>query len=279
MAADRIHSARSADGTVIAGHVSGDGPPLVLVHGSLEDGRTCWQAMLPLLRAHFRCYLPSTRGRGLSGSATDLTPQRRLEDVVMFVESIGEPVLLFGESDGGALALGAAAATGAVRAVAAYEPTVFEVADPELQSTLEATIPSVAEAVEGNQLTEAAEIFSSLIANDDELAALSASGYLEEAGRYMPNFLSELEQATASDAPGPTDPSRLTSISVPTLLMFGTHTELRDWFSRGVHRVAELVTDSETREITGAGHFGVALNEHTIADQLTRFFTRGRVAP
>lgn len=274
MATERTHSVLSPDGTEIAGQVRGVGPPLVLVHGSLEDGQSCWQDMLPFLRERFTCYLPSTRGRGLSGDSTDFAPQRRLEDIVAFVDSIGQPVFLFGESDGGALALGAASRTDAVHAVAAYEPTVFEVADERLQATMEAIIPAVAHAIDHNNLTEAAEIFTSMIATDDEIAALSASGYFKEAGRYMPVFLGELEQDAASNDPGPTEPSHLATITVPTLLMYGSQTKLRDWFSRGVRHVAQHVSESETREISGAGHFGVALQPRAIAEHLTRFFTQ-----
>ncbi len=175
MDTDRTHRVRSADGTEIVGDVTGDGPPLVLVHGSLEDGRTCWRAMLPFFEQEFTCYLPSTRSRGRSGAATDLSPQRRLEDVIAFVDSIDQPAFLFGESDGGALALGAAAVTD-VEAVAAYEPTVFEVADGQLQATLDATVPNIVQAIERDDLTAAAETFSRMIANDGELASLSASG-------------------------------------------------------------------------------------------------------
>jgi pimeloyl-ACP methyl ester carboxylesterase len=273
MAPDRTHAARSADGTEIVGDVRGEGPPLVLIHGSLEDGRTCWRAMLPILERRFTCYLPSTRGRGRSGSAGDLRPRRRLEDVVAFVESVEPSAFLFGESDGGALALGAAAATD-VAAVAAYEPPVFEVAGDLLQARLDATLPRVAEAVERDDLTAAAEAFSRMIATEDELASLSAADYLEEAGRYLPLFLRELEHDAASDAPGPTAASRMGRIPVPTLLLYGSESKLHDWFLRGVWHVARHVEASRVEEVPDAGHFGVVLRPEAIASRITRFFDR-----
>lgn len=268
----RIHRAVSDDGTEIRGRVVGQGPPLVLVHGSLEDGDLCWDAMLPHLRQRFTCYLMSTRSRGLSGATADLEPQRRLEDVTSFVESIGEPVHLFGESDGGALALGTAARTSAVSAVAAYEPTVFEVADDALLATLDDTIPRIAEAVAEGRTEAAARTFSEVVANEDELAALTASGYFQEAGRYMPVLLEELEQDAASGGPGPTDAAALSRIGVPALLLHGSRSALYGWFARGVHHVAEHVADATVREVDGAGHFGVALEPRAIAEELTAFF-------
>lgn len=107
---------------------------------------------------------------------------------------------------------------------------MFEVADDRLRAALDETLPQVAQAIERDDLTAAAQVFSRVITNDDELASLAASDYLHEAGQYMPVFLRELEHDAASDAPGPTDPSRLTQISAPTLLMHGSRTELHDWF-------------------------------------------------
>jgi pimeloyl-ACP methyl ester carboxylesterase len=99
----------SADGTEIAGRVQGDGPALVLVHGGIGDGEIAWDAMLPHLIDRFTCYLPSTRGRGLSGDNPDHSPPRLEDDVTAFVGSIGEPVYLAGWSGSGAWVLGTAA--------------------------------------------------------------------------------------------------------------------------------------------------------------------------
>ena len=271
MTRDRTHRAVSHDGTEIVGRVVGQGPPLVLVHGSLEDGDLCWEAMLPYLCPHFTCYLPSTRNRGLSGESEDLAPQRRVEDVVSFVDSIGDAVSVFGESDGGALALGAAEHSDAVAAVAVYEPVVFEVADRHLQQSVEETLPRVSDAVTDGRLTDAARLFAQLVANDDELPAMVTSGYLEEAGRYMAVLLEELDQGAQSQAPSAADPSLLAKVAAPVLLMHGARSARRDWFTAGVHHVADHVADPHLREVVGAGHFGVAFAPEPIADELASF--------
>lgn len=278
MDAPRLHRATSNDGTEIVGHVEGHGPPLVLVHGSLEDGDLSWEAMLPHLRHRFTCYLPSTRSRGLSGDSADLAPQRRLEDIVAFVDSIGEPVQVFGESDGATLALGTAAGSRAVTAVAAYEPVVFEVADEDIDALLQSILPPMAQAVAEGRLTDAARRFLALIANDDELASLEGSDYLPEAAQYIPVFLKELEQGTPPAASSPTDPSTLANIDVPLLLMHGSRSALHDWFAAGVDHVAEHVSGAQVREIDGAGHFGVSLRPEAIAGQLATFFSHTATA-
>ena len=72
---ERIHRAVSADGTEIAGRVQGLGPPLILVHGAYGDGEIAWKALLPYLTDRYSCYLPSTRGRGLSSDNPDHSPR------------------------------------------------------------------------------------------------------------------------------------------------------------------------------------------------------------
>jgi pimeloyl-ACP methyl ester carboxylesterase len=277
MVTNRIHRTTSDDGTEIAGRVHGQGPPLVLVHGSLEDGDLCWAAMLPYLTERFTCYLPSTRSRGLSGRSDDLAPERLLQDVVSFVDSIGEPVMIFGESDGAALALGTAAHTQSVSAVAAYEPFVGEVFSEDLLASFEAVIPRIAQAVADDRLADAARVFGELVANDDETASLEASGYFVEAGRYIPILLQQLEQSSQPDAFSPTDPSLLAKVSAPVLLLHGSQSAGGDFYSEGRRHVAEHVADIRIGEIDGAGHFGVTFEPEAIADEVTRFFETASV--
>lgn len=270
MDTERIHRAVSGDGTEIAGRVHGQGPPLVLVHGSFEDGDLDWAAMLPHLRERFTCYLMSTRGRGRSGAAADLSPQRRVEDVTAYVESIGEPVYLFGESDGAALALGAAARTGAVSAVAGHEPPVFEVLGAADGARFEETVGRAGDAAAAGDPVEAARIFAHLIAGEDELAALSSSNYFADAARYVPTFLAELEQEAGSEF-SPTDPAVLAKITAPVLLLHGSRSALRDFFTAGVRHVVEHVPHARVCEIPGSGHWGVTLAPEPIAAELSRF--------
>ena len=74
----------------------GEGSPLLLVPRAMSDGETVWEPLLPLLTDQYTCYAMSMRSRGLSGQSTDLSPERILQDVTAFSESIGEPVGLMG---------------------------------------------------------------------------------------------------------------------------------------------------------------------------------------
>lgn len=147
MSENRIHRARSADGTEIAGRVFGDGPPLVLVQPPGVDPDIAFEALLPHLAERFTCYLPSIRGRGPSGDNPDHSPPRLQEDINAFVDSIAEPVCLTGWSDGASLALGAGAHSDAVVAVAPFEPSVWPLMGEEDLSRQVAMLEKVGAAV------------------------------------------------------------------------------------------------------------------------------------
>lgn len=105
----------------------------------------------------------------------------------------------------------------------------------------------VGDAVSDGRLADAARIFSELLANDDELATLVESGYLDEAGRYMPVLLNELEE-TQSCGLNATDPSLLATIRVPTLLMHGARSAL-PFVRDGVDHLADHLGDARVREV------------------------------
>jgi pimeloyl-ACP methyl ester carboxylesterase len=82
MGQPRIHDVTTTDGVTIGGAVHGQGPPLVLSPGGIGDGDLDWHAVLPHLLGRFTCYLPSLRGRGLSGHHPDLRTSRLVDDLV-----------------------------------------------------------------------------------------------------------------------------------------------------------------------------------------------------
>ena len=270
MSNQRTHQVTTSDRTAISGTVHGQGPPLVFVHGIMGDGDLDWQAVVGHLTDRFTCYLPSTRGRGLSGQHPDLTPERRVEDVTAFVDSIGDPVTLAGTSADAMLALGAAARSSAVAAVMAYEPPAPEALSENEAHQLEQPTDVMAQAVAQGQMTDAMRGFVEFVTNDDEMATLDAAGYLEDVSKYAPTLLQELQLEAQPEAFSPTDPSVLAEITAPVLLLHGTHTPLR-WFTDAVHHVAEHVSHAQVRKVAGAGHGGPVLEPEAVAAELVSF--------
>ncbi|HUH08121.1 MAG TPA: alpha/beta hydrolase [Egibacteraceae bacterium] len=273
MTDDRIHRAISADGTEIAGRVHGQGPPLVLFHGLLEDGDTCWEALVPHLTDRFTCYRPSSRGVGLSGDNPDHAPPRHWEDAVAFVDSIDAPVFLMGESDGATQALHAAAEAAAVVAVAVYEPFVGSVMRENDLARLGAVVEQTAEAAADGRLADAARTFTRAVATEDEIAALEATDFFEHNSRYVPVLLQDLQASMAYEGPQPTDPSELAKIAAPVLLLRGQQTLHGTFFADSEQHVAQHVADPHVREpLLRVGHWAPSIAPEPIAKELISFF-------
>ena len=117
-----METVTSRDGTTIAYERSGEGPPLVLVHGMASTHLT-WAFVLPELQEHFTVYAMDRRGRGESGGGgADYSIECEFEDVVTLIDTIDRPVDLLGHSYGAILALEAALRRGGrVRKLVLYE--------------------------------------------------------------------------------------------------------------------------------------------------------------
>lgn len=116
--------ATSADGTRIAYWETGEGEPLVLVHG-ITSTHTTMDELVPHLAPHRRVVVFDRRGRGESGDGSGhYEMAREYEDVVAVIEAIGDaPVDVFSHSYGSYLAAGAAALRpDLVRKLVLYSP-------------------------------------------------------------------------------------------------------------------------------------------------------------
>jgi pimeloyl-ACP methyl ester carboxylesterase len=114
----------SRDGTQIAYWTSGEGPPLVVVHGTTAD-HTRWRPLLPYLEPHATVHALDRRGCGASGDAPDYDVAREFEDVAAVVDAVaqasGSAVDVLGHSYGGLCAFGGAALTSNLGRLVLYE--------------------------------------------------------------------------------------------------------------------------------------------------------------
>src|SRR5690606_24693556 len=110
----------SKDGTPIAYERIGEGPPVILVGGGLDDGTENAPLARELAR-RFTVINYARRGRGESGDTPPYAVRREVEDLDALVAEVDGPAFLYGVSSGGALALEAAALGVAAGKVAVYE--------------------------------------------------------------------------------------------------------------------------------------------------------------
>jgi pimeloyl-ACP methyl ester carboxylesterase len=269
---DRIHRAVSRDGTEIVARVLGQGPPVVLLPAGPGDSELSWRYVVPFLGEHCTCYLLETRGRGESDDHPDHSPDRLVEDVVAFAESIGEPVALVGW--GSALGARVAARDGAVvSSVVAYELGAGEAMSGEAGKRMGEVFAGVGKLVAEGRLVDAARAFiegSGVIYSEEDLSTGAPREFWEAAANRLPLFLQESKQAAGSGQPGATSPEELGKITMPVLLLHGDRS--RQWFSDSVKHVAQHLPDATVRQIPGAAHFGPYTQPRAVAEAMVRFF-------
>ncbi|WP_170181788.1 alpha/beta fold hydrolase [Phreatobacter stygius] len=116
-----------SDGRNLCFSETGDGPPLLLIHGSPGEGRA-WNRVVPLLDRQFRVLTPDLPGYGGSAPLPEAGggTAAMAADVGELVASLGEPVFLAGHSYGGNVALHVMAASpDRIRGLALFEPVFF----------------------------------------------------------------------------------------------------------------------------------------------------------
>src|SRR5918998_2141072 len=214
----QVETITSKDGTPIAYGRSGEGPPLVLVHGAASD-RGRWSPVLPALEERFTVYAIDRRGRGGSGDADGYAIEREYEDVAAVVDSLGEPVFLLGHSYGALCALEAALLTRNVRKLVLYEPPM-DVTDeginpPGMVDRLEALL----EAGGANKRDEVVATFMREVAGAppevvEHMRSLPAWQARVAAAHTIPRELRVPEAYRF-------DPERFRDLEVPTLLLIG----------------------------------------------------------
>ena len=202
----------SGDATAIAVWTSGEGQPLVLVHGGAAD-HTRWAPVLPALEKHFTVYAMDRRGRGQSGDGDDYALEREFEDVAAVVDSAGEGVRLLGHSSGGLCALEAALITDNVRKLILYEPSMgVVVPDPQLVDRLEVLLE------EGDRDKLLVFFFGEVVGAPPEQIAQMRSLPAWEARRAVaPTIPRELRADIAYEF----DPERFRDFRMPTLILEG----------------------------------------------------------
>ena len=204
----------SKDGTEICFERSGNGPPLVLVHGTTAD-RTRWKPLLPQLEARFTVLAVDRRGRGGSGDAPGYAIEREFEDIAAVVDAIGQPCFLLGHSYGAVCSLEASLRTRNVRKLVLYEPPIRTAGALYEQGTVE-RLQALLDAGDGDGVVSA--FFREVVrAPNEELQIL----------RALPNWRARV--AAAHTIPRELrindeyrfEPARFAAMRVPTLLLLG----------------------------------------------------------
>ncbi|HET8788657.1 MAG TPA: alpha/beta hydrolase [Actinomycetes bacterium] len=262
----------SRDGTEIGWWTSGEGPPLVLVHGAVAD-HTRWRPLLPYLEPHATVHAMDRRGRGASGDAPGYDLAREFEDVAAVVDAVAavseSAVDLYGHSFGGLCAFGGATLTANVRRLVLYEgwppadPAAREL-PPDVGQRLDALL------AEGDHDAVVETMFREVVRMPEaDLAALRAQPAWTARVAAAPALVRELRAISRVAF----DPALAARITVPALLLTGS--DSRDPFAADTRTVAAALPDARVVVLEGQQHVADILDPEAFAGHLVGFL-RGR---
>jgi len=259
----------SQDGTPIAYRRSGEGPPLVLVHGTSAD-HSRWAPVLPAFeRRHTVCAV-DRRGRGGSGDSEDYALEREFEDVAAVVDSFAEPVTLLGHSYGGLCALEAALRSRNLRALALYEPA-FDAAGAD--STSPEIIERLQELLEAGEREEVVATMARDVAGvpPETVAHMRSQPAFRARVAAAHTIPRELRAVNAYRF----DPDRFRDLAVPTLLLNGSESLLG--YRTAVEALDGALPDARTVVLPGQGHVAIDTATDLFAAEVLRFTERPHV--
>lgn len=254
----------SKDGTSIATFTSGEGSPLVLIHGVLaEHGR--WGLMAPALAQSHRVVAMDRRWRGGSDDGPNYAMEREAEDVIAVVGALDGPVDILAHSFGAIATLAALKQLTNVRSLVLYEPILNR---GPIDTTREPAVDAVeAQALAGDRegalRTFYREHFHMPEAGID---AIKAAGYWDERLAVIHATPREVYAARTYLF----DPASYADIDVPVLLVLGT--ESPPIFAESIALAREAFPKSTTVMLEGQGHHAMATAPQLLVDVARTFF-------
>jgi len=258
----------SPNGVSIACELSGEGRPLVLVHGA-GSARWSFDLVRPALESRFTVTAIDRRGRGDSSDGEGYDVAREFEDVAGVVRDAGDGALLVGHSYGALIAAGAAQLLDGLRRLVLYEPPMGGVlAEPELIDRWERLIREE----ERDQMLR--EFFRRVAGySEDAIDELALSPVWERRKQVSPTLPRELRAELAFTL----DPGALARLATPTLMLLGSKSP--EWARRSTDAYCEAIPNVEVRILEGHGHGATTSCPELLAAEITRFAERSNAEP
>ncbi|HEX2028474.1 MAG TPA: alpha/beta hydrolase [Nitriliruptorales bacterium] len=264
--------AMSNDGTAIAYWTTGQGPPLVLVHGTTSN-HTTWDPLLPHLEAHLTVHAIDRRGRGGSGDAADYDLSREFEDVAAVIDQVAETsrsqVDLLGHSFGGLCAFGASGLTSNVRRLALYEG--WPMPAPDLVAAPSEVMDTVAKRLIAGDDEAALETFYRQVVHmsEEELRGFRANSSWWQSRVEAAHTIVREDQAGRAAV---LDPEQANQLAIPVLLLVGADSP--DNLRGDPEALAEALPNARIDVLEGEQHLAHALAPEMFADRLLTFLNR-----
>jgi pimeloyl-ACP methyl ester carboxylesterase len=249
----------SGDGESIAVWVDGEGPPLVLVHGSVSD-HNVFAPLVGELRDEFTLFAMDRRGFGASRDGSGYSAEREFGDVAAVVEAVaartGQPVVLFGSSWGAGCALGAARDLPTLRALILYEPSLGLRHAPGSLDRIEERIAA------GDSEGVLIEMGTEAGLTEDQIAARRAAPNWSQRVASVPTVVREAHIEEGWNWPS----DRFAGVGVSTLLLTGSETPHE--LSEITSMTAAAIPGAHVHVLAGHGHFAHVSDPGLVAQVL-----------
>lgn len=259
----RFH-VQSADGTEIAVWVEGEGPALVMVHGSLQD-HSISAALVAELRTDLTIFAMDRRGFGASGDGAAYAIEREFDDVAAVVDAVadrvGEPVALWGHSYGASVAMGAATLTGNVSQLILYEPSLG-LAYP--QGWIETTVEKAL--AEGDHEAVIVHVLRDLLEfSDDQIDGMRTEPEWARRVAVAPTVPRECR----AEQEWVYRPGQFSTINAPTLLLSGSESTAA--IKQCTDAAAEAIAPARVQVLDGHAHVAHRTDPATVAAIVREF--------
>lgn len=251
----------SKDGTTLGGEKSGQGPPLLLVHGATAD-RHRWETFTSLLDKRFTIYALDRRGRGESSDAPEYHLLREAEDVAAAVETIGGPVFVLGHSFGALCCLEAARLTGGFDRLVLYEPPMRD--HPPVPEDIPARLQALTDQGKPEQ---ALELFFREVVRmpEKEFVSYRQLPMWKRRVAMAHTLARELAAVQAYEF----DPQRFAQIQMPVALLLGGDSP--QTVQEATHRVSDALPTSRIIILPGQQHVAMDTSPELFASEVQAF--------
>jgi len=257
---------RSADGTSIAVWADGNGPPLVLVHGALND-HTTDRPFIDELRGSVTTFAMDRRGRGASGDGPDYAIEREFEDIAAVVDAVaartGRAVSVWGHSYGADCAMGAAALTGNIARLVLYEPGLGFTCSDSVREAIDAVDTAVAAGDLEDALITALRGIVEL--TDDEIALVRSSPAWPARLAAVPMLPREIK----AEVDWAYQHGQFDTVTASTLLLAGAESPPAQ--QEATQRAAAAIPDARVRTLDGHSHIAHRVDPAMVAAIVCEF--------
>jgi len=259
------HSTRAADGVEIGYFRRGQGPALVITHGSIAT-KEQWLPATEHLARDFTCFVHDRRGRGASGDAAAYSLGCEVDDIAAMMAVAGPGAHLLGHSFGALCTLAYAERHAIDGVLVLYEPPLAvdgPVAGPPLEG--------YRALVEAGDLDAALEhaLIHFVRMPKEAIPMVRQTPLWGGCMPLTPTWVRELEQIDALGA----DLGHYAAVTARTHILAGLATT--PFLLDGAHQLRGVIAGAKITEMPGDGHFAHVANPRNFAAAVKAAIERG----